>query len=86
MYFSGSDPDKLSNELTVTLPLKVDDIVLPPEAALSAETANDNAPSTTGENGQNAQPQIENDENDLYKEYLQIQPMIDPGEPFLEKH
>jgi hypothetical protein len=51
---------------------------------LGRGTGADSVQGVPGESNQNGLPQIENDENDLYKEYLQINPVIDPGELILK--
>ena len=63
----------MSNELTVALPLKTEDIVLPPDAIVQS------ADNTPNNNEDPDRPQIEKDENDMYKEYIEIDPLVDPG-------
>jgi len=55
----------------------VEDIVLPEEAL--AARASSSGLQVTGHSGSASQPLIENDEYDLYKEYLEIHPITNTG-------
>ena len=78
MVVAGSDPDKLSNELTVKLPLKVEDIVLPPDAVV-VHTPREGNEEKAGDDTGHGQPDVEKDDNDIYKEYIEIDPLTDAG-------
>ena len=77
VFDAGSEPDRLSNELTVNLPLNDDQIVLPMEVLKNGTGVQDSSSQVISLNGRNSVAVMENEDLDVYREYLEVTPLVD---------